>query len=99
MPLIPLHQDSEVVMALGLEHAERNGHHYAFGLSHLTKKEKLSAVVKMPTLYQTRDNEVFMIIEEGRLPFYSSGPGFGSLVQPDWDALTPLKAWRGKEGA
>ena len=99
MPLVPLHQDSEVVCALGLEHSERNGHHYAYGLSHLTKKEKIAVAEKLPFLYHMRNGELFLTINAGAVSYSFEAVGFGSVVQPEWNALTPLAEWREKEGA
>ncbi len=40
LPTLPLFQDLAVVSALGLEHVERNGHHYFRGNHHLTAEEQ-----------------------------------------------------------
>lgn len=98
MPMIPLHQDFEVVGALSLSHCERNGHHYAFGLSHLTREEKLAVMREHPETYHTRDNEVFLSIREGQLSYNSTAVGFGSGAKPRWDALTGFQEWRKGEG-
>ena len=37
LPVVPLHQDFTAVAVLGLEHCERNGHHYFAGLSGLSE--------------------------------------------------------------
>jgi hypothetical protein len=99
MAIIPLHQDFEVVSVLNLEHCERNGHHYAFGMSHLTKKEKLRIMKLHPEMYYVRDGEIFLKIEGGMLSYFGSAEGFGSDTQPEWKALTPIVRWREKAGA
>ena len=40
VPVVPLHQDMVHLAALGISHAERNGHHYVHGLDHLSLAEK-----------------------------------------------------------
>ena len=96
MPMVPLHQDFAVVSALGIEHCERNGHHYAFGLSHLgaTEKERLASV--HPDLYVKRGDEWFLNIRDGAVDLTSLlvRPGLGGDVEPDWQELMPLKEWR-----
>lgn len=97
MPLIPLHQDFAALSALGLDHCERNGHHYAYGLSHLTAAEKARAQFDEDSLYEIRDGEVFLRIESGDVVCLAGGQiGFGSRTQPSWDALTPFDEWREK---
>jgi hypothetical protein len=67
LPLLPLHQDLATVAALGLEHVERNGHHYFRGLDHLEERERESALAQHPDLYVERDGLVQLSIEGGRL--------------------------------
>ena len=54
MPMVALQQDFAVIRALGLEHAERNGHHFFYGLTHLTDSEQLAASRHHPELYESR---------------------------------------------
>lgn len=111
MPIVPLHQDFAALGVLGIAHCERNGHHYAFGLSHLTKKEKDRIAELNPDLYYERDGEWFLRVNSEVAPYpYSAPPGqvetihlhaagFGTVTRPDWDALVPLAEWREKAGA
>ena len=79
---------------LGIEHCERNGHHYAHGLSHLTPEEKAAAVRDHPDLYVKRNGEVFLNIVDGAVSCASlQVPGFGVKTLPDWSALEPMCDW------
>jgi hypothetical protein len=96
MPMVPLHQDFSVVSALGIGHCERNGHHYGFGLSHLTPREKEQVAAAHPNLYVRRGDEWFLNIVDGAVDVTSIlvRSGLGGNLEPDWDALTPLEEWR-----
>ena len=99
MPIIPLHQDFAVLSVLGIEHCERNGHHYAYGMSHLSKGEKQSLLKQNPDLYVERDGEVFLRIENGKVSTASlQTPGFGSGTLPDSAEMQDLKSWREEIG-
>ena len=41
LPVVPLQQDLAQVAALGIDHVERNGHHYVRGLDHLSEGERI----------------------------------------------------------
>ncbi len=94
LPVVPLQQDFVMVAALGLEHCERNGHHYNYGLSMLSQREKESVARRHPDLYEKRGNEWFLRIRDGAVETASlHGPGFGVQEEPDWDAMTPMNQW------
>jgi hypothetical protein len=94
MPLVPIQQDYAALGVLNIAHAERNGHHYAYGEGHLTKDEKAMALEHHPDLYVHRNGEMFLNIREGMIRCASlQGPGFGVRFAPDWDSLTPLEKW------
>ena len=96
MPMVPLHQDFAVVSALGIGHCERNGHHYGFGLSHLTPGEKERVAAAHPDLYVRRGDEWFLNIVDGAVDVSSIlvKPGLGGDVEPEWESLTSLDEWR-----
>lgn len=95
LPIVPLHQDFVTVGMLGLTHCERNGHHYNFGLSMLSDKDKQSAARHHRDLYQRRGNEWFLRIRDGRVDILSlfTSPGFGVRDEPDWGSMTDLRTW------
>jgi len=98
MTIVPLHQDFAALSVLDLSHCERNGHHYAYGLSHLTEDEKGRIAEHHPDLYVERDGEWFLRIEGGKVRAASlQGPGFGTIIRPDWEVMTPLREWRRRE--
>ena len=91
MPIVPLHQDFAALGALDITHCERNGHHYGFGLSHLSPAEKESVARLHPDLYVERKGEWFLDIREGAVQTRSlQGKGFGGGALPDRESLVPL---------
>jgi hypothetical protein len=94
LPIVPLHQDLVSVGMLGLEHCERNGHHYNFGLSMLSTKDKASAVRHHRDLYNKRGDEWFLNVRDGAIECGSlQCPGFGVYDEPDWASMEPLDKW------
>lgn len=97
MPIVPLHQDFATLGVLGVDHCERNGHHYGFGLSHLFPEEKQRVAEAHPDLYVQRGDEHFLDIVDGQVSTASlQGIGFGSGARPDWSQLITLEDWRKK---
>ncbi len=94
MPLAALQQDFAVVSAMGLANAERNGHHFFYGLKHLTEREKESARAHYPELYRCADHELFLNIRNGRVDVSNlQQPGLGIVEEPDWTSMQPLESW------
>jgi hypothetical protein len=94
VPVVPLQQDLATVRALGLEHAERNGHHYLRGLAHCSRAERAAATSLHADLYRGDADEAWLRIEGGRLQLGSlEVPGYGIAFDPDPAAMTPLEAW------
>jgi hypothetical protein len=94
LPIVPLQQDFATLGILGLEHCERNGHHYNFGLQLLSEKDKARAVKRHPDLYAKRGDEWFLNIVDGAIECFSiHGPGFGIQDEPDWPSMMPMKKW------
>jgi len=78
LPVLALQQDLALLSALGLEHTERNGHHYFAGLAHLPEAEARAALQHHPDLYQEESGEIRLRIEAGTLALGSlRSPGFG----------------------
>ncbi|MCB1099008.1 MAG: hypothetical protein KDN22_25775 [Verrucomicrobiae bacterium] len=95
MPIVSLHQDFATVAALGLDNAERNAHHYFYGVSHLTEDERASVAGDYPGVYTERRGEWFIDIRSGEVDCSSilSAVGFGVLREPDWSAMTAMGVW------
>jgi hypothetical protein len=94
LPVVALQADLASVALLGIDHVERNGHHYFRGLGHLPEEEKAAALDAHPDLYERKDDEIFLRISDGRLDIGSlqcSGMGFSAI--PDLDAMTPPTDW------
>lgn len=97
LPVVPLQQDFATLGILGLDHCERNGHHYNFGLQLLSEKDKARAVKRHPDLYVRRGDEWFLEISDGTVECYTiHGPGFGVQDEPDWPSMTAMQKWLAK---
>lgn len=94
MPLVAIQQDFTALGLLKIDHCERNGHHYGFGLSHLSAAEKEQALQIHGDLYIKRGNEAFLNIRGGQIECRSlQTAGFGVAFEPAWDQLAPLDDW------
>lgn len=91
-PLAPLHQDTAVISALGLPHAERNGHHFVRGLSGLPAAEQQRALREYPSLYETgADGLVKLCIRDGAIDISDLvGVPYGMVSSPDLTHMSPL---------
>ena len=91
-PLLPLHQDTAVAAALGLVHAERNGHHYVRGLDFLSQREQETALERFPSLYERmEDGLVRLKIRNGAvLTGEVHDQGYGMRWAVDLGACEPL---------
>jgi hypothetical protein len=94
VPVVPLQADLATVALLGIDHVERNGHHYFRGLGHLPEAEKAAALGAHPDLYRRQGGEVFLKIAGGMLACASlQVPGMGFAALPDLAAMTPVDEW------
>ena len=95
LPIVPLQQDLATVRLLGIEHVERNGHHYVHGLDHCSEREREQAVLRHGDLYERQDSGVALAVHGGMLKLGSlECPGYGVALEPDLDAMIPLENWR-----
>ncbi len=92
-PIVPLHQDLCVAAALGITHSERNGHHYIIGFDFLSAREREDALREFPSLYKTRPHgNPVLRVENGFISMRELNlNGFGTLSEPDWDSLEPVR--------
>lgn len=94
LPVVPLQQDFTTLGILGIEHCERNGHHYNFGLSMLSEKDRLAAIKNHPDLYIQKGDEGFLNIVDGQVHCTSlQCPGFGVATEPDWQSMLKMNDW------
>jgi len=91
-PGLGIQQDTALVAALGLAHAERNGHHYVEGFGPATSAEAADFAAAHPGLYRRQGGRIGLAFERGSLPTSSllSAPGFASGAEPGWSSLAPL---------
>jgi hypothetical protein len=95
LPVVPLQADLASVALLGIDHVERNGHHYFRGLGHLPDEEKTAALERHPDLYERRGDEVFLRVTEGMLACRSlQVPGMGFAALPELAAMSPPDRWQ-----
>lgn len=94
VPVVPLQQDLASLAALGIDHAEKNGHHYYHGLDHLPRVEQMAALTAHPDLYEEREDSVFLRIQDGSIQLGSvHGPGYGYQSEIAFKERTPLEEW------
>lgn len=91
-PGLALQQDLALGAFLGLEHAERNGHHYVDGFAGTPDHEAEAFAAGHPDLYRRDTAGVRLALHDGHLLTASLGTaGFASSVHPDWPSLSPLR--------
>jgi hypothetical protein len=94
LPVVPLQADLASVALLGIPHVERNGHHYFFGLDHLTREEQKAALTGHPDLYARFGDSVVLRIQNGGLALGSvQVPGMGFASPPDMESMMSPEQW------
>jgi L-alanine-DL-glutamate epimerase-like enolase superfamily enzyme len=92
--IVPVQSDLCLVAMLGLEHVERNGHHFHPGLSYLPADQQQAALESHADLYELRHGRVAPKLVDGRLKIASlQCVGFGFAVEPDLDAMQSPDEW------
>jgi hypothetical protein len=95
LPIVPLQQDLLTVCVLGIDHVERNGHHYVRGLDHCSARERAEALRHHGDLYEAAGDGAFLKVRDGRLAVGSlEVPGYGVGFAPDLGSMVPLEDWR-----
>jgi hypothetical protein len=91
-PGLALQQDLALVSLLGLDHVERNGHHYVRGLAALPLGEQAAWLTAHPDLYVRDRDLVRLRITQGRLAIASLAiPGFAAGAEPDWSSMREVR--------
>jgi len=95
LPVVPLQQDLAALAALGIEHAEKNSHHYFRGLTHLPPAESASAARAHPDLYEEREGAFYLRIQQGAISTksVSAALGFGHTSEPAFEERVPIDRW------
>ena len=85
-------QDLTLVALLGLEHVERNGHHYVNGMAGADEKEQTEFIQAHADLYRRVNGRVCTRIEDGKFTLGSlQCTGFGTSAEPNWNAMPAMK--------
>lgn len=87
-PGVAVQQDLAIASFIGLDHLERNGHHYVRGMEDLPEEEQRAFLKAHPDLY-TEDGELIRLqIHDGVLDIGSLAcPGFATAAEPVWSAM------------
>ena len=95
LSVVPLQQDLASICALGIDHAERNGHHFFRGLDHLPAAETESALAHHGDLYEERQDSAFVRVVDGTILCESvvKAKGFGYSCEIAFEERTPLEEW------
>lgn len=90
-PGISVQQDLALVSLLGLEHLERNGHHYVAGLSYLPRQEQEAFLKAHPDLYIDDGARIRINLQQGKVAIGSLHcTGFASAAEPLWETMRPM---------
>ncbi len=85
---LSVQQDLALVAFLGLDHVERNGHHYVNGMAALPAAEQAAFLGAHPDLYERSHGAVRLRITNGDLAIGSLVcPGFAAAAEPDWSSM------------
>jgi hypothetical protein len=90
---LAIQQDLALVSLLGVDHVERNGHHYVNGMADLPVSEQEAFLAAHPDLYRRSNGAVRLKIAGGMLAIGSlASVGFASGVLPEMTAMQPMPA-------
>lgn len=90
--VVALQQDLVALSALGITHAERNGHHYFRGLAHLPLQTQKAACAALPELYTNQENLTRLQIQKGQIAVADLHrlPGLSVPIWPDFAKVNSL---------
>ncbi|MDH3235194.1 MAG: mandelate racemase [Alphaproteobacteria bacterium] len=85
---LSVQQDLALVALLGLDHVERNGHHYVFGMAGAPEAEQAAFRAAHPGLYRDLNGHTCLAITGGEIDIGALGAiGYATGAQPDWQAM------------
>ena len=91
---VSLHADLSLVSFMGLEHVERNGHHYFNGLDYLPPEYYADVLRQHHDLYTLNDGVPCLKIRNGSISLESINENaFGCGIDPPWDCFLTPDAW------
>ena len=89
---VTVQQDLALVSLLGIEHVERNGHHYINGMAAAPAAEQQAFLAAHPDLYHQADGTVRLTIRDGQIALGSLGcAGFATAALPDFESMREMK--------
>ncbi len=92
---VALAQDLAVIGTLGIDHAERNGHHYFHGLAGFAEPIRRAVLAAHGDLYHGHAGTVTLRIEEGAIDIGSTVDApFGTGIEVDVSGFVPRAQWR-----
>lgn len=84
-------QDTLLATSLGVQHIERNGHHYVKGFGVAPKHESNDFANAHADLYASSTAGVHLNVQQGQINIASlHQAGFGHQAWPDWQSLDPI---------
>jgi len=90
---VAVQQDLALVTLIGLDHVERNGHHYVNGMAGASEEEQARFLAAHPDLYTRVNGRVCLRIENGQLAIGSlQVAGMGTGTEPDWNNMREMGA-------
>jgi hypothetical protein len=84
-------QDTLLATSLGVQHIERNGHHYVKGFGIAPTHESMDFAKAHADLYSSSNVGVHLNVQQGQINIASlHQTGFGHQAWPDWQSLDPI---------
>lgn len=84
-------QDTLLATSLGVQHIERNGHHYVKGFGIAPTHESNDFAKAHADLYSSNHAGVHLNVQQGQINIASlHQAGFGHQAWPDWQSLDPI---------
>ena len=84
-------QDLALVALLGIDHVERNGHHYVDGFQGASAAEAGAFLAAHPDLYRPAAEGARLRIEHGKIRLASLAvPGYATALAPDWSTMREM---------
>lgn len=94
--VVPVQADLCLAATLGLQHVERNGHHFHPGLSYLPAAEQAAALAAHPDFYAEHQGRIAPRLVNGKFEIGSlvDCVGFGFASQPNMSSRVPADEWQ-----
>ena len=93
--ILPVQADLCLAATLGLEHIERNGHHYHPGLDYLPQSQQDAALVAHSDFYHRSQGRISPAVRNGCLKIGTLNcVGFGFDVEPEMNSMLSPEQWR-----